>query len=155
MSNFIPKIKLSSAHQPKYFSPAIKYQIKCVRSLKHKFSRSPTSTIRADCELLSSDCPMIYLTLHFPNITHSFNQNITLRNVNSYNSRKLTAIAAKFSALVLYSIAHLSTNFLWPLDLWFRVIVYLIFEKDFVYVCNFFLQVLCCIYKFMDFSRFL
>jgi len=43
MSNFIPKIKLCNSSQPKYFTPAIKHQITCIRSLKHKFHRSPTS----------------------------------------------------------------------------------------------------------------
>ena len=40
---FIPLIKHNSAYHPKYFTPPIRHQVNCVRSLKKKYHKSPTN----------------------------------------------------------------------------------------------------------------
>ena len=40
---FIPLIKQNAAYHPKYFTPPIRHQVNCVRSLKKKYHKSPTN----------------------------------------------------------------------------------------------------------------
>ena len=43
MREFIPLIKQNAAYHPKYFTPSIRHQVNCVRSLKKKYYKSPTN----------------------------------------------------------------------------------------------------------------
>ena len=43
MEKFIPLIKQNVAYRPKYFTPSIRHQVNCVRSLKKKYNKFPTN----------------------------------------------------------------------------------------------------------------
>ena len=43
MREFIPLKKQNAAYHPKYFTPSIRHQVNCVRSLKKKYHKSPTN----------------------------------------------------------------------------------------------------------------
>ena len=44
MREFIPLIKQKTAYHPKYFTPSIRHQVNCIRSLKKKYYKSPSNT---------------------------------------------------------------------------------------------------------------
>ena len=44
MREFIPLIKQNAAYHPKYFTPSIRHQVNCTRTLKKKYNKSPTNT---------------------------------------------------------------------------------------------------------------
>ena len=44
MREYIPFIKQSAAYPPKYFTPSIRHQVNCIRSLKKKYHKSSTDT---------------------------------------------------------------------------------------------------------------
>ena len=43
MREFIPLIKQNAVYLPNYFTPSIRHQVNCVRSLKKKYHKSPTN----------------------------------------------------------------------------------------------------------------
>ncbi len=55
MHLFIPKIKLKSSANPKWFTPNISHSLNCLRTLRKRFSKYPTDHIKAEIEILESE----------------------------------------------------------------------------------------------------
>ena len=46
MNQFIPKITIKQNHYPKWYTPSLKHQTNCLRSLRKKFSKSRTEHLK-------------------------------------------------------------------------------------------------------------
>jgi len=46
MNQFIPKIIIKPNHYPKWYTPSLKHQTNCLRSLRKRFSKSPTDHLK-------------------------------------------------------------------------------------------------------------
>ena len=44
---FIPTIKLKTTAHPKWFTPALRHQLKCIQTLKRRYHKSPTEHIKS------------------------------------------------------------------------------------------------------------
>ena len=44
---FIPTIKLKTTAHPKWFTPALRHQVKCIQTLKRRYHKSPTEHIKS------------------------------------------------------------------------------------------------------------
>jgi len=64
IKQIVPKFLIKPNIYPKWFTPSLKHKIKCLRSLKKRYSRSPTSHIKDCLQAVELEIAKKSLTAH-------------------------------------------------------------------------------------------
>jgi len=83
MHLFIPKIKINSSRNPKWFTPSIRHCLNCLRTLRRKFIKHPTEQVALKISTLEND-----LNLQMARAKSDYETNL----INTYAPKNATKI---------------------------------------------------------------
>ena len=95
VNQFIPKFPVKHTHQPNWFNSTICHKIKCLHSLRRKYTNHPIDSTKVKLTNLQ-----VELQLMITEAKSEYKSNLALAYAHSNNSRIFQYVQLQFSALI-------------------------------------------------------